>query len=179
MKIILSVLIFISLNADIKNTIFDLYKNEKYEAACNLGFENFKKYKRDEQFLSLYGFACLKSDYIDRLSRPSVMLKFSKESRSNAAYFSVILMQKKLLYHSLIDGYKLNSLELPSTGHVLSKVFDLYAKVSNKKQDSYLFHDIKDPKLQYKLYVQKDTRLDKIIIEEIYDNKLVKKHIYW
>jgi len=128
----------------------------------------------------LYAFSCLKSDYIDRLSIPISLLKFSKEARSNSAYFSVILMQKKLLYHSLVDGYELSVLELPSTDYILSKVFDLYSKLGkHEKRSVYIFENKKNPKISYKLYLEKNGDLQKMVIEEFYDTIAVHRHIYW
>jgi hypothetical protein len=160
--------------------MFNLYQNKKYEDVCNIGFNNFKYNRQDEEYISLYAFACLKSDFIDRLSIPTAMLKFSREARANSAYFSVILMQKKLLYHALIDNYDISSLKLPTTDYILSKVFDLYAKLGVKEQRAfYLFEDESDKKLTYKLYVVKDDRLSKIVIEEYYDSTPIKRHVYW
>ena len=108
------------------------------------------------------------------------LLKFSRESRANSAYFSVILMQKKLLYHSLIDGYSLSSLKLPTTDYILSKVFDMYAKLGiHEARSFYLFEDANDKKLTYKLYLAKDGKVNKIIIEEFYDTITIKRHVYW
>ncbi|EDZ61464.1 hypothetical protein CBGD1_1543 [Sulfurimonas gotlandica GD1] len=160
--------------------MFNLYQNKKYEDVCSIGFDNFKKYKKDEEFVSLYAFACLNSDYIDRLAIPVALLKFSREARANSAYFSVILMQKKLLYHALIDNYDLSSLSLPTTDYVLSKVFDFYAKLGvHEPRAFYLFEDENDKKLSYKLYLEKDTKLSKIVIEEFYDTINIKRRVYW
>lgn len=180
MKLLLILLFCINLYADIKQNMFNLYQNKKYEDVCSIGFDNFKKYKKDEEFVSLYAFACLNSDYIDRLAIPIALLKFSPEARANSAYFSVILMQKKLLYHALNDNYDLSSLSLPTTDYVLSKVFDFYAKLGvHEARAFYLFEDEKDKKLSYKLYLEKDTKLSKIVIEEYYDTMNIKRHIYW
>ena len=180
MKIVLILFLSLSLYADVKQNMFNLYQNKKYEDVCNIGFNNFKYYREDEEYISLYAFACLKSDYIDRLSIPTAMLKFTREARSNSAYFSVILMQKKLLYHALIDNYNISSLKLPTTDYVLSKIFDLYVKLDDKKQQAfYLFEDENNKKLTYKLYVVKDDRLSKMVIEEYYDSVTIKRHVYW
>ncbi len=180
MKIIIALLITFSLYADIKQDMFNLYQNKKYEKVCSIGFDNFSRYRKDEDFVSLYAFSCLKSDYIDRLAIPMAILKFSEESRANSAYFSVILMQKKLLYHALIDDYDLSSLNLPTTDYILSKVFDLYAELGqHEKRAFYLFEDKNDKKLTYKLYIQKDAKLSKIVIEEFYDTIALKRHVYW
>ena len=180
MKIIIALLISFSLYANIKQNMFNLYQNKKYEKVCTIGFDNFKRYRKDEEFVSLYAFSCLNSDYIDRLAIPTAILKFSKESRANSAYFSVILMQKKLLYHALLDDYDLSSLDLPTADYILSKVFDLYTKLGkHEKRTFYLFEDENDKKLTYKLYIQKDEKLSKIVIEEFYDTITIKRHVYW
>jgi len=109
MKLIILFILAYNLYAyDIKQNLFTLYQNKKYEKVCSIGFRNFQKYKKDEEFVNLYAFGCLNADYVDRLAIPIVTLRFSKESRANSAYFAVILMQKKLLYHALIDGYDLS-----------------------------------------------------------------------
>ena len=180
MKALLLIFIITSLYADIKQNMFNLYQNKKFEDVCQIGFDNFKQNKRDEEFVSLYAFSCLHSDYIDRLAVPTAVLKFSREARANSAYFSVILMQKKLLYHALVDNYDLSAFDLPSTDYVLSRVFDLYSKLEKHEPRAfYLFEDPNDPKLTYKLYLSRDYKLDKIIIEEFYDTITVKRHVYW
>jgi len=180
MKIILALFLTISLYADKKQNMFNLYQNKKYEEVCQIGFDYFKQNKNDEEFVSLYAFSCLKSDYIDRLAVPTAVLKYSKEARANSAYFSVILMQKKLLYHALVDNYDLSEFALPTTSYVLSKVFDLYSKLEkHEPRTFYLFSDPYDPKLTYKLYLSRDYKLDKIVIEEFYDTITINRHVYW
>ncbi len=178
--IIIAIFMTLYLHADLKQDMFNLYQNEKYENVCSIGFNNFNDFRKDEEFVSLYAFSCLNSDYIDRLSIPIAILKYSPESRANSAYFSVILMQKKLLYHALIDHYVLSSLDLPTTDYILSKVFDLYASLGeHDRRAFYLFEDKDDKKLTYKLYLTKDDELSKIVIEEFYDTINIKRHVYW
>ena len=180
MKIFLALFLTITLYADIKREMFNLYQNKKYEDVCKMGFDNFRRNKKDEEFVSLYAFSCLNSDYIDRLAVPTAVLKHAKESRANSAYFSIILMQKKLLYHALVDNYDLSSFELPTTDYVLSKVFDLYVKLGeHEPRTFYLFEDPNDSKVTYKLYLSKDYKLTQMIIEEFYDTIAVKRHVYW
>ncbi len=180
MKIIIMLFLTLSLYADIKEKMFNLYQNKKYEAVCTLGFDNFSNNKKDEEFVSLYAFSCLNSDYIDRLSIPIALLKVSKEARANSAYFSIILMQKKLLYHALVDNYDLSEFSLPTTDYVLSKVFDFYSKIGkHKPRVFYLFQDPQDSKLTYKFYLAKDYKFNKMVIDEFYDTINIKRHIYW
>jgi hypothetical protein len=180
MKIVLLSLLCSILLADIKDNMFNLYQNDKFDEVCTLGHQYLDKNIRDEEFISLYAFGCLKSDYIDRLSIPISLLKFTKESRSNAAYFSVILMQKKLLYHSLVDDYDLSKLQLPSTEYILSKVFDLYAKLGKHERRSvYIFDDSQNPRITYKLFLVKEEKIDKMVIEEYFDRISIQRHVYW
>ena len=182
MKKALFILPFLSLLlwADLKQNMLDLYENKRYEDVCNIGFNNLGKHSKDEDFLLLYAFGCLKSDFIDRLSLPIILLKYTKEARSNSAYFSIILMQKKLLYHALVDGYALDRYKLPTTNYILSKIFDYYASLGkHKSRGVYLFDDTTNPKLSYKLYLIKKSKPYKMVIEEYDENRLIKKHIYW
>ena len=176
----LSILATLTLYGSVKEKLFELYKSENYKEACSYGFKYFDRFNKDEKFVSLYGFACLNVDYIDRLSVPITILRHSKESRSNAAYFSAIFLQKKMLYHALLDNYEISSLNLPTTDYVLSKVFDLYTKLEkNEQKNSYIFEDETNSRIKYKLYILKDGKIRKMVIEEYDDSKIVKKHIYW
>jgi len=179
-NIFISLIITTSLYSNQKQSMLSSYQNNKFKQACDIGYENFNKYKKDEEFISLYAMSCLEADYINRLATPIAILRNSAESRANSAYFSVILMQKKLLYHAMIDDYDLSSLKLPTTEHVLSKVFDLYVNAGkHKKQDLYRFNDSDDKNLTYKLYLVDNKNIKKIIIEEFYNSKMIKQHTYW
>lgn len=180
MKALIIILISLNLYGDLKQDILNYYQNKKFEKACNMGFDNFGANSKDEEFLSIYAFSCLDADYIDRLALPIAMLKYSQESRANSAYFSVIFMQKKLLYHALVDDYNLAEFDLPTTDYVLSKVFELYTKLGkHEKRTLYIFEDTNNEKISYKLYLEKDYRVPKMVIEEYYDAMLIKRHIYW
>ena len=181
MKILILFLLVLNAYAiNIKQNLFTLYQNKKYDKVCSIGFNHFQRYKKDEEFVSLYAFGCLNADYIDRLSIPIATLKFSKEARANSAYFAIILMQKKLLYHALIDHYDLSKYLLPSTDYVLSKVFDLYTKLGKHQSRAfYLFQDPTDKKLTYKLYIIKNDKVYKMVIEEYHDTMMLQRHVYW
>jgi hypothetical protein len=179
-SIFLILLFFLSLSADAKYEMLKLFQDKQYEQACQKGLIEFRKYRKDEEFISLYAHSCLQADYIDRLAVPISALKKTKDARANAAYFSVILMQKKLLLHALLDGYDLTSVRLPTTDYVLSKVFDFYAKdTRSQKGDMITYVDPKRPLISYKLYVEKKGAISRMVIEEYYDTMLLKRHIYW
>jgi len=178
--ILLSLCCLASIHADIKVSLYHLYQDKQYKEACQEGLKVFNQYRKDEEFVSLYAFSCLKADQIDRLAVPISTLKNSEEARSNAAYFSVILMQKKLLLHALIDGYKLTELKLPKTDHVLSKVYELYSKTNNdRKRSHYSFIDTDNNKVTYKLYLKNSNHNKKMVIEEFYDTIMTHRHVYW
>ena len=166
--------------ANTKIETYKLYKDKQYEAACTSGEQLLQQYKTDEEFLSLYAFSCLNSDHIDKLSLPISMLKSTPDSRANAAYLSVIVMQKNLLMHALVDQYDLQPIKLPTTEHVLSIVFDLYTNdTGSKERRRYNYIDQKDSKKSYRLFVTKSGSTPKIIIEEYYDKVMTIRHIYW
>jgi len=180
MRLLIIFFLITSVFGNAKKDMYYLYKNKNYIEACNLGLKNFINFKHDEDYISLYAFSCLKADYIDRLAIPITKLKQTKQSRANASYFSIVLMQKKLLYYAMVDGYSLSKFNFPTTNHVISKVFDMYVKrKKDKKKPYYLFKDKNNNLLSYKLYLLKGKGLSKIVIEEIYDNKVIKVHKYW
>ena len=166
--------------ADLKTDIFKLYQAEKFQEVCQTDENILRQNITDEELLSIYAFSCLNADRIDKLALPIVALKATPESRANAAYFSVILMQKKLLMHALSDQYDLKSIRLPTTEYVLSTVFDLYTHDSGSKQKRrYNYKDPKDPNKMYRVYVTKSGPSPKMVIEEYQNKQMTKRHIYW
>jgi len=165
--------------ADAKMDIYKLYKAKDYEAACIQGEPALARLAQDEEFVSIYAFSCLQADQLDKLALPITYLKSSSEARANAAYFAVILMQKELLMHALLDQYDLNAVKLPTSEYLLSTVYNLYSNDINKnKRRRYNYVDKDDPKKRYRLYITKGTSTPKMIIEEYYDTLMTKRHIY-
>ncbi len=171
--------LFVFASASSKIDVYNDYKAKQYAKACKKGEALLERYKSDEKFISLYAFSCLKADKIDQLAVPIVLLSKSEEARANAAYFSVILMQKKLLLHALVDTYNFKDLKLPTTDYILSKVFDLYTQdTRTSKKAHYKYADPLDSRVTYKLFLTKDASKKKIIVEEYYDTIMRKRHIY-
>lgn len=167
------------LHASDAGRLFELYQSGKYREACDEGVKHLSRHKKDEKYISLYAFSCLKSDRIDRLALPIIMLKKSRESRKNAAYFSIILMQKNLLMTALEDDAPLQDLVLPTTDYVLSKVFDLYSRGGHAGEDGkYAFTDPGNKRQTYRLYLRKGGERATIIVEEYFDTILTKRHTY-
>lgn len=173
-------ILFASLHADLKMDVYKLYQDKMYDKACQMANSVIQNYSEDESFISLYGFSCLKSDHINELSYAITHLNSTKESRANAAYFSVILMQKTLLMHALSDQYDLNAIKVPTSDYLLSTVFDLYTKDTNsKKRRRYNYKDPINMNRAYRLYIIRGEKAPKIVIEVYENQQMTKRHIYW
>lgn len=163
------------LHAAETHTLYELYQNGRYLQACDAGIKTLGEHKNDEKYISLYAFSCLQADKIDRLALPIIMLKHSSEARKNAAYFSTILLQKNLLISALENGQSLATLNLPTTGYILSVVFDLFCEQHfTKESGGYVITDPKNPRQNYRLY----RNGSELFIDEYYDTILTKQHIY-
>jgi hypothetical protein len=140
-------------------------QEKNYERACQIGKTIFFNQERDEKFLSLIGQACLKADYIDTLAMIQSRLRESKSSRQNAALFSSIILQKRLIYQFMYDGTDISSLALPVSDHPLSHAFvairDKKYTVTSKIPKIIEFTD---DTTHYKLYID-TTKNGKITIE--------------
>ena len=142
-KIIILLLILINITfaktlEDIKN----LYSDGEYSKACTMSGGLYMAYKDDEVFLNLFADSCLKSDMLNRMMLPIIKLYRTKAARENAAYFSTILYEKKILYHALCDGIDISYMNLPKTNYILSKIFDRFIRGKySLKNGSYWFSD--------------------------------------
>ncbi|WP_456401820.1 hypothetical protein [Hydrogenimonas sp.] len=178
--LIAAALLFTSLHASDMERLYGLYQSKKYKKACQVGLRMFNKHKKNSKFLMLYGLSCLKADYIDRLAVPLTGLRHTRSERANASYFATILLQKKLLYHALLDGVDISNLKLPKTDYILSKVFDLYTQKRYKKaDDKYYFISKEKPDFMYVLYIESNGGVNKMVIEERLDNHIINIHRYW
>lgn len=178
-KLLLFTVLFLSvLYADIQNQMLQLYQKGAYEEVCALGIQNFKLIQANEKQLSLYAFACLNADQIDRLNTPIKTLNQSPEARANASYFTLLILQKKLLIQALYDNYPLKSLKLPTSSHLLSKVFDLYCKDPQSNNSIKEYTDRMNPRQTYKLYTIQIDGQKTFGIDEYYDRILTVHHVY-
>ena len=173
-----AVLIFSSLHADVSNQMFELYQKGAYSQACAIGVNNLKLIQQNEAHTSLYAFSCLNADQIDRLFTAIKTLNQSPEARANASYFSLLIMQKRLLIQALYDDYSLKQLKLPISSHLLSRVFDLYCKNPQTSNAVKEYTDTGNPRQSYKLYTIQVDMIKTFAIDEYYDKILIKHHIY-
>lgn len=180
MKILVFIFLLLTtfLLADSNQRLFNLYQQSNYSQACDLGHQGFLYHLNDEAYISLYAFSCLKADVIDRLSGPVMALNQTKEARSNAAYFSVIVMQKKLLMQALYDNKPIKNLKFPTSLYLLSKVFDMYIKNPQPNQFIKEYTDPQDSRSSYKLYTAEVNGRKSIAIDEYYDKILTHHHVY-
>ena len=157
-----------------------LYKNRDYKKVCTHGIRIFEKFKNNDDLVTMYGLACLKADYIDRLAVPATILKKSKKARANAALFSTILTQKKLLFYALFDNVDISGLVFPETDHIISKIFTLYTqKKYIREKDIFIFNDPLKKDIKYKLILLRDENPCKILILELKNNIIVSTHKFW
>ncbi len=151
------------------------YKQKDYRYVCLQGYKVFKALQKDEDLLSMYAFACLRSDYVDRLAVPILILGKTKESRKNRAYFSLILTQKNILISALADNERFANLQVPNSDHIISKIFNLFFQKKYKKVDNV--YEMSDADGSYRLYLQYKKRRPYLVIEEVRQGRKIL-HIY-
>jgi len=181
MKKILLFFIIISYSFAIsKIDVYNAYHKKNYKKACFEGAKIYFNFKKDNDFLTIFADSCLKTDNINRMAFPAMLLVRNSSDRSNAIYFLTILYQKKLLYKSLIDGFDVSGFKFPTTNYILSKIFVKYSKKEYiKKNNIYIFTDDKNPNIKYKMKLIKDKNIYKILINTYKNNILTKTRIYW
>ena len=98
--------------------------------------------------------------------------------RKNSVYFLTILYQKKLLLNSILDKADISFVKLPKTNYILSDIFIKYVKKDfTKRKNVYLFKDDEDPKITYKLSVQKMDGENKLFLKTFKGKILIKTRI--
>lgn len=156
------------------------YEEKDYRTACIKAGDIYNQYKDNEEFLSLYAHSCLESDMINRLVLPIIKLYKTPEGRENAAYFSTILYEKKLLYYALVDDIDISYINLPKTNYILSKIFNRFVNGDyNYKNGAYWFIDEKDNTISYKLSLEEHQKAKKIFIRTYKDGQVIKVRMYW
>lgn len=168
----------ISLEArDITPFIKD-FKAQKYNKVCEKGSRLYYGGYTDENFVSLVGVSCAKVDRINILGMLQRSLVNSRSSRENASYFSSLILQKRLIYQFMIDGTKLNDLKLPSSTHLLSRVFEkLSAGEYKELSASPKLIEIQDSGRRMILSIS-DDEPKKVLVDEYGANGALKRHWY-
>ncbi len=169
-------MIVFSLQAATLQDLVRHYKSGDFAYVCRMGYKMFDRLKRSEAMVSMYAYACLKDDKIDRLAVPILILGKTAAGRKNRAYFSLILAQKNILMASLCDGVPLSGLQVPDTDHIISKIFNLYYQKKLKKVDNKYTYTSPDNRVRYTVEVQKKGRCSLVIKE--YDHGTTNEHRY-
>lgn len=117
---------FLLFAVDLKEAFLD----KRYAHVCREGMKLYYKREKNEAFLSMVGVACVKSDSINPLGVIVKELTETASGRQNAAYFSLLFLQKKLLYAYMFDSFDLTSYCFPLTDHPLSIAIE---KIREKK----------------------------------------------
>lgn len=164
------------------STLYKLYEKQEYTKACDYAVKYFykKRNKNSEKYMTLYGLSCLETDKIHRIATPMLRLNKTKDARANSAYFSTILLQKKLLFQALLDKTSLKNLNLPRTNFILSKIFILFVKEEFILEgDRYTLKDEKNKELRYQLYIKENKKKEKQMIIDVYkDDKFTHRYSY-
>jgi len=173
---VLSNFLFASTLSDIEN----LYKQGKYPLVCTQSGHIYTENKNNEKFLNMFADSCLKSDMINRIVLPIIKLYKTKQARENAAYFTTILYQKKMLYYSLCDNIDISYINLPKINYILSKIFDKYIRGKyNLKDDAYWFKDDTDNEIRYKLSIETKNGIKKMYLRTYQNDNIIKTRVYW
>lgn len=154
------------------------FKAEKYSRVCEKGMIQYYRGYTDENFVSLIGVACAKVDRINILGMLQRSQVESKDSRENASYFSSLVLQKRLIYQFMVDDLSLESLRLPVSSHLLSRVFEkLSAKQYTVLSTSPKLIEIDDNGKKIMLSTSDDEPV-KVLVDEYSVEGELKRHWY-
>ena len=179
LKLSLSLLIITaSLNANSYKDFSKYLENKDYRNACIKGKVIFENNEKDEELISLIGFACMKADYINTLGLLQSKQRTSTKGRQNAVVFSSLVLQKRLIYQFMYDNTNISTLALPISEHPISITFVAIRDNNFKIISDYpkTLEFTKDNKL-YKVYINPKDR-GRITIEVKDSNNNIKKHRY-
>lgn len=162
---------------DISSFIND-FKAKKYNKVCEKGSKLYYGGYTNENFVSLVGISCAKVDRINILGMFQRSLVLSDASRENASYFSTLILQKRLIYQFMIDDLNLCDLKLPSSRHLLSRVFEQLSNANYKLlSPSPKLVEINANGRKYILSVSDDTP-QKVLIDEYKADGSLERHWY-
>lgn len=179
-KMLITIIVLLNgiLFADPSSFLYGLYQNGRYAEGCDYGIKHFPENRQKENFVSLTGFSCLQADQIEKLGPIASALTNTPEARSNGSYFTLLLMQKKLLMQAVYDEKPLLNLKFPTSSHVISKLFSLYLKDPQKGQSIKEYQDPTNPRQSFRLYPSELNGQKGIAIDEYYDKILTTHHYY-
>ncbi len=154
------------------------FKAKRYDQVCGKGMRAYYSGYTEENFVSLVGVSCAKVDRINLLGMLQRSLVTTKEARENSSYFSTLILQKRLIYQFMIDDLTLEHLKLPSSNHLLSRVFtQLSLKNYKLLSSSPKLVELDDNGRRIILSVSDDDPV-KVMIDEYEANGEMKRHWY-
>ena len=160
---------------DISSYIKD-FKAKKYNKVCEKGSKLYYGGYTDENFVSLVGISCAKVDRINILGMLQRSLVNTPSSRENSSYFSSLILQKRLIYQFMIDDLDISHLKLPTSTHVLSRVFEQLSRKQYKiLSSSPKLIEIEEHGRRIILSVSDDTPI-KILIDEYTKTGELERH---
>jgi len=149
------------------------YKNHEFKKICLYGIKHLQDIKKNEDTLSLVGFACVKSDYFIYLPPIINLLKHTKKARLNSIYFSLLFIEKKLLISYILDNIDISYYRFPKIKHPISIVFNSLINKNFKKENNIII--INDKNLTYKVYKNNEN---KVFIDIYQNSQLLSTHWY-
>ncbi|HIC43350.1 MAG TPA: hypothetical protein EYO73_03385 [Sulfurimonas sp.] len=162
---------------DISSFIKD-FKAKKYNKVCDKGSRAYYGGYTEENFVSLVGISCAKVDRINVLGMLQRSLVLTEASRENASYFSSLIIQKRLLYQFMIDNLDISNLKLPSSRHILSRVFEALSKGQYQVlSTSPKLIEINTNERKYILSIS-DDEPKKVLVDEYKADGSLERHWY-
>jgi hypothetical protein len=126
----------------------------------------------------LVGISCAKVDRINILGMLQRSLVSTESSRENASYFATLILQKRLIYQFMIDDVDISHLTLPSSRHLLSRVFEhLSSKEYTVLSKRPKLIEINDHGRKIIVSISDDEPI-KVLIDEYTSSGELKRHWY-
>lgn len=168
----------VTLHAISEHSVLEKFKEGKYESVCKEGMALFYTGHEEEFFVTMVASACAKSDNLNPLGLLQAKLVNSESARESAVMFSALIMQKRILYHYMIDGMDLSEYSFAYSSHILSLIF------SHLKSGEFTLMS-EDPKMlkfsegNREVFVSvSDDEVKKILVDEYEDSRLIMRHWY-
>jgi hypothetical protein len=171
-------LLHVSVNAKTLEQLAQDFKQKKYYSVCQDGLNEYRAGHQDERLLALTGTACSYVDNINPLGSLQAKMISTAEARETSSYFTSLILQKRLIYHFMLDDISLAHLQLPKSPHILSFVFEHLGNGKFKYiSKSPKVIKIEDANRSILLSVSQDE-LKKVVVDEYNGATLIKRHMY-
>jgi len=159
------------------NEIVELYKKGDFTDVCDLGMQYyFNHSEKEPHFVAMVGIACAKADMINWLGVLQRHLVDTPALRSTATFFTVLLMDKRLLYQHFVDGVPVDGYRFPVYDHVLSVVMEGMSRGAYEVDDNKTASiTTKEGKIEIRLT---DDTPPKLLIIERNATDILRTHWY-